>query len=297
MHDITQNSMKQKGNSRRRSRGTRIITTVSVALVLTVIGIVALIGRVASGVTDSLRNEMGLVVIVAEEATPIQLDSLKRQLQSAPYAAETKYTSAEQINERMRHELGEEDLADINPFQAEYSIKVKPQWARADSLQNIASRLSSLSAVYEVVVHTEFVTSVNHTVSTVVAILLVVAAVLLAISFVLIFNMVSMEVYAQRMVIHTMQYVGATRRYIMRPYIIRSILIGIIAGVIASLLLSGLIVWAAQYYPTLERYLTWIDAATIFGLLLAGGALISALATWIAAAKYLRRNYDEIFEK
>lgn len=289
--------MKQKTKSRRRARGTRLLTTISVALVLTLAGLVALIGRVATGVTEAVRGEMGQVtVIVADEAAQPQADSLKNALAGAPWCEAMTYTSAEEINEQMRRELGDEDLAEINPFQAEYSIKVKEEWRSADSLQAIATRLKGSSAVYDAEVHTQKVASVNRTINTVMAVLLVVAGIMLIISFALILNTVRLEVYAQRLVIHTMQYVGATRAYIMRPYIIRSLLRGAIAGIIAGIVLAMLTMWASRSYPTLTNYLPWGDVAVATAILMAAGAALSALATWAAASKYLRRNYDEIYE-
>lgn len=288
--------MKQKGYSRRKARGTRLLTLISVALVLTIAGIVALIGRVASGVTDAMRNDLGLEVIVAEDATPQALDSLSRTLKTSPYIASVKYTSAEDVNKKMRGIIGDDNLADVNPFQAEYNIKVKQQWSSADSLQSIAHRLTTMGAVYETVVHADMISSINSTISTVAAILLVVTTIMLAISFVLILNTVRLEVYAQRLVIHTMQYVGAKRGYIMRPYIIRSLLTGIAAGIVAGIILAALTAWGNRTYPTLSSYLSWGDVAVITGALMVAGALISGLATWVAAAKYLSRNYDEIFE-
>lgn len=288
--------MKKKGHSRRRARGSRIITTISVTLVLTVVGLVALIGLVASGVGRSLKSNIGLQVIVNDESTPQQLDSLTAQLNGSPFVDSLRFTSAEEINAKIRAELGEDELADINPFQPEYDVTVKPQWASADSLNAIAARLSALGAVYEVTVHTEMVNSVNTTINTTMAILLAVAAVLLAISFALIFNTVSMEVYAQRLVIHTMQYVGATRAHILLPYIMRSIVMGIMAGFAASLIIVGLTCWGSAVYPTLMRYIAPAEIAALCGILIVAGAAISSLATWIAGARYVSRTYDEIFE-
>lgn len=296
MHDITRNSMRTNGHIRRRARGARVITTISVALVLTVVGLVGLIGVVASGVGRMVRSELGLTVIVAEESTAEQLDSLTTRLQTAPYLESLTYTSAEEINAQMLAYVGEDQLLDINPFQAEYDVKVKPHWTSADSLEAIAAQLSPMGAVYEVAVHTKMVRSVNTTINTTMAILLAVAAVLLTISFALIFNLVTMEIYAQRLVIHTMQYVGAKRYHILRPYIKRSILMGIVAGIAASGIVVGLACWGSAVYPSLNRYLAPVEIAVMCGILIVAGAAISSLATWIAGARYVSRTYDEIFE-
>lgn len=286
--------MKQKPKKRLHVGGTRIITTISVSLVLTLLGIVGLTGLVAERVTDTLRSNIGLVVIVNDEATQGDRNALDSRLKTMPQVLDAKYTSADEINTLMRAELGDDDLADINPFQSEYEVRMKPQWSSADSLQAIAKRLDNLDAVYEVKVHTEIANNVNHTINTTILILLVIAGALLIISFVLIFNTVNMEVYAQRYVIHTMQYVGARPWFIMRPYIVRALLTGIFAAMIATALLSVLIIWSSSVYPVLATYIDWQRAGCIFAILALTGALICALATWIAARRYLHRSFDRI---
>lgn len=286
--------MNQKRKRRLHTSGTRIITTISVSLVLTLLGIVGLTAIIADRVTDTLRSNIGLVVIVNEEAPNAERIALDRQLKTMPQVRDTKYTSADEINKLMRDELGDDELADINPFQSEYEVRMKPQWTSADSLNAIALQLDKIDAVYEVKVHTEIANNVNHTVNTTVMILLVVAAALLIISFVLIFNTVNLEVYARRYVIHTMQYVGAQPWFIMRPYIVRAIVTGLIAALVASALLSALIFWSAIVYPQLAGYIDRSRACSMFGILALIGTLICALATWIAARRYLHQSFDKI---
>lgn len=289
--------MKQKRRIRRKARGVRFITTLSMILVLTILGLVALTGLAAGSVTQTLRNGVGIVVIVNEESAPEEKQALDRHLKSLPEASSVKYTSADEINEMMIKELGDEDLADINPFQGEYDVRVKAQWSLPDKLKTLSTRLKDNPAVYEVRVQTEMASNVNRTVNAVVVVLLVMAGVLLIISFVLMFNTVSMEVFAQRIVIHTMQYVGARMGFILRPYIIRSVVTGVVAGVVSSALLCMLIAWIATCYPVVTVNIGWKPVAVVFASLIAAGTIVCVLATWIAASRYVRRSFDKLYEK
>lgn len=288
--------MKKKRKSRFRVRGSQIVSTISVTMVLIVLGIVALTALVAHHVTDGLRSGIGMVVIVDELAPDAAADSLSKELNSAPYVRSLSYATAEEVHNRWKEQLGEDELPDVNPFQPEYEVKVKSQWSSADSLQAIAGRLSAMTAVYDVKVHKEIAASINRTVSTVVLVLLVVALALLVISFVLIRNTVSMEVYAQRVVIHTMQYVGARPAFIRRPYVVRSMVSGVIAGLIASAILAGLLLWVSSVNNSIMQAIGWGGASVVFAILIATGAAVCALAALMSANKYLRRSYDEIFE-
>ncbi len=289
--------MKHNRRIRRKARGARFITTVSVILVLTVVGLVALTGLVAGSVTQTLRSGIGIVVIVNEESSPEAKQALDKHLKSLPEASSVEYTSADKINQMMIKELGDEELAELNPFQGEYAVKVKAQWSSPEKLKALAAKLKSNPAIYDVKVQTEMASNVNRTVNAVAVVLLVVAGVLLIISFVLMFNTVAMEVYAQRAVIHTMQYVGARMGFILRPYIIRSLATGVIAGVVSSGLLCVLIVWVMTSYPVVTANLGWEPVAIVFISLTAAGTMVCGLATWIAASRYVRRSFDKIYER
>lgn len=278
----------------RHPGGSQIVATVSIAMVLVVLGIVALTSLVAERVTADLRAGMGMVVVVDELAGDGAADTLSQTLKNAPYTGTLKYVSAAEVNAQWQSQLGDQELTDLFPFQAEYDLKVKSGWSSADSLQAIAARLKEMTAVYDVKVQTDIARNVNRTISTVTMVLIVVATALLLISFVLIYNTVGMAIHARRLVIHTMQYVGARPGFIRRPFVLRSVLSGVIAGVIASALLASLLVWVRNINAGIFEAIGWPSACVVFAFLTASGAIIGAIATALAVNKYLRRSYENV---
>lgn len=290
--------MKRKIKRRRLVRGSMIISTISVTLVLVILGIVALTSITAHRATESVRANIGFVALVDDKAPQQSVDSLEAVLRSAPYVSELKYRTADEVLEHSKTLIDSSLLVPgINPFLPEYDVKVKAQWANPDSLNSIKTRLEGMTAVYEdVKVQADMASNVNLTIHSVIMALLIVAGVMLLISFVLINNTVRMEVYAQRMVIHTMQYVGATRCFIRRPYIVGSVVSGLVAAVLASALLALILVGIDAHYTPVLRTVTWGYACLVFVALAVVGAVLCALASWLATSKYLRKNYDEIFD-
>lgn len=273
-----------------------MISTVSVALVLTLLGIAALTGIVAQRVSDTFRSGIGMVVIVDETASAGATDTLSKELKKAQWVKASTFSSAEEVNKRWQEELGDVEISELHPFQPEYVVSVMPRWSSADSLESIASRLSQLPAVYEVKVHKDMAVSVNRTLNSAVMAVLIVCAVLLVISFVLISNTVGMELYSDRMVVHTMQYVGARPGFIRRPFVGRSLVNGVLAGVISSAVLGGVVAWLLRVYPALRLSLTWIDATVVFVGLTALGAMVCGAAAWIATTRYIYGNIDDVLE-
>lgn len=288
--------MKSTLKRRSHSRGSQLISIVSVSLVLVILGLVALTAVAMHQVGRQLRSGVGVVVIVDEVATDGAADSLATMLKSSPAVASTVFVPAEEVNKRWAEQLGDDEILEINPFQPEYELTLTPEYSHPDSLEAIAERFAAMPAVYDVKVHTEMARNVNTTLNSVLLILLAVAGAMLLISIVLINNTVRMEIYAKRTVLNTLLYVGATRGFIRRPYVLRGIAEGAIAGIVASALLAGFRLWIADTYAPVAEMLPWSACAIRFGALLLVGTLLCAGAAWLAATRYLRRSYDQMFE-
>ena len=95
--------------------------------------------------------------------------------------------------------------------------------------------------------------------------------------------------------IHTMKLVGAKGGFIRRPFLIVNAFQGIIAGILASGALALLIAWAHTFELGLETLLSWQDVWFVFVALPLAGVLICMLAAASATNRYLRKDYDDMF--
>lgn len=281
---------------------TQATAVVSVAMVLLILGIVTLLAVAARSVGASVRQSVGYVAIVSESATDAQLRSLRTLLEEAPSTASATYASADDVLERWQAMQPADSSASdivgmlgINPFSAEWEVKVTEPYASTDSLALVTGPVRAHPAVSEVVIHREMIDAINSTIDTITIALLIVAAALLLISVALINNTVRLSVYARRFTIHTMKLVGATGAYIRRPFVVANVLGGIIAALIAYALLAMLLYYCRAIDPVVTDYLTPRSVAlTGLGMLIAGVA-ICGLAALFAANKYIRAGYDEMF--
>lgn len=142
----------------------------------------------------------------------------------------------------------------------------------------------------------EMVEAMNSNIAGMTLVLGVVAIVMLVISFVLINNTVQLTIYSRRFTIHTMQLVGATNGFISRPVVSNNALSGLIAGMLASLFLA--VAMACAPYAgigNINSYISWPVFGCIAGGMMLVGVVLCALTAWIATAKYLRKDYDELF--
>lgn len=291
--------MTKKKSTRLSAFGSRITTVISVALVLLILGIIAMAGLLARSGAEQIRSNMGFIVKVQRDAAPDDINRLKQQLPKMPFAASATYASPEQILQEESQYLGEDaaEMLDINPYNPEFDVKVTPDYASADSIEAVRARLAADPAIEEIITAPSTITNVNFFVSRITWILLAIAGALLLISFVLINNTVYLAVYSRRFIIHTMKLVGATAGFIRRPFLLAGLLSGVVAGAVAVAILCGAQVWLMSVDPMFAAALSWTDMLLVSGGIILAGVLICTLASALATNRYLRSGYDEMFMK
>ena len=281
--------MEQKNHTRIAGMGDRVTSTISVTLVLFILGLVAAINITFSNLDKELKEKIGFTVVLHDSIPAQDIEALLRQCDAAPYISDYKYLSAEDALMEETAGDGQElvEMLGVNPY--------SPR-ANVDSISGLVGAWEKRAEVAEVSVNTDVVKNLDSNARMFSTILLVIAAVLLLITFVLINNTVRLTVYSRRFTIHTMKLVGATGGFIRRPFLISNLIQGIIAAIIASGLLGALFAWGKNWNPSLGALLPWSAAAVIFGIILITGMAICTLAAVFATNRYLRADYDEMFD-
>lgn len=279
----------------------RLTATVSVALVLLVLGLTAMVGCAGVRVANNVRQSVGFVLVMSPDATGAQISDMKRRLSSQPWVSSVAESTAEQVLARWQQMVGPDEdilkMAGANPFSPELEVRVRPRWANADSLARLSAPLEMAPSVDQVSVQDQMVQSLDSTIAQVTVALGVIAVALLVISIVLIFNTVRLAVYARRFTIYTMKLVGATRGFIRRPFLRANAVNGVAAGLFASGILAAMVQAAHEANFDVSGAVTWTDAWIVMGSLVVAGVLICTLAALAATNKYLSRSYDDMYRK
>ena len=265
--------MKDRRLAKISTFGSQITSVISVALVLLILGILAMALQASRSLSDDIRSNMGFVVKLTPSATDADINRIKSLVVATPGVASFIFSSPESILAEESKLMGEDyaALLDENPFGAEFEIRMKADYASGDSIAAVSARLAADTAVAETVTESTVVDSVNSVLRRLSVILLSIAAALLVISFVLINNTVSLAVYSRRFIIHTMKLVGATGGFIRRPFVLAGVATGAIAAAIAIVLLIGIRAYASTFDPAVDRALPWQSMAIIFAGVTATG--------------------------
>ncbi len=291
--------MKNKQRNRLAGWSDYVTSTISVTLVLFILGLVGAINITFHGISRQVKEKMGFTVVLADSISSEGIESLRALANQAPYISEYNYLSSEEVLAEETQGEGNDlvELLGVNPYAPMLEVRVKEEYANADSITAITTQWNAMPEVDEATANTEMIDNLDRNARLLNLILIIIAAALLLISFVLINNTVRLTVYSRRFLIHTMKLVGATGAFIRKPFLQINLLQGVIAGVLASGILVGFTAWAASLKEVLlTAFLPW-DAVGLLCLgMIVAGMIICTLAALLATNRYLRKDYDAMFD-
>ncbi len=275
----------------------RITSTLSVSLVLFILGIMALLGVLANNLSIYVRENIGFSIVLKESARDNQIAELQNNLEQAPYVKAAQYISKEEALKEVMIELGEnpEEILGTNPMKASVEVRLKAEYANPDSIAAIENELMQNAFIDNIQFQKDLIQSVNENMRNIGLILLILAAVLMVISYVLISNTIRLTAYSRRFIIYTMKLVGATPGFIRRPFIISNIISGIIAAIIAILLLTGCVSYIVSEFDSFYTLITLPTLLGVYAIVLVLGVLLTAISAFFAVNRYIRMKRDDLY--
>lgn len=291
------NEEKRPARIRKRLIRSYLTATISITLVLFLVGMVSLLVLNAGKLSDYVRENVGFTLILNEEVREAEILRLQKILKASDYVKSTKYVDKEEAAAQLTRELGEDFVGFLgfNPLFSSIDVKLHADYMQPDSLAIMENNFLSYPQVKEVYYQRDLVRTINENVQRISLFLLIFSALLLFIFSTLINNTIRIAIYSQRFIIHTMKLVGATRSFIRRPFIMKNLVCGIVGGLLANLGIFGLIY---SYRKDVEGILDLQQLDTVgpvFMIVMVFGVLIAWLSTLLSVNKYLRLKYDELF--
>ena len=275
----------------------RLTSTISIALVLFILGLIALIGIMASEISMYVKENIGFSIVLKDNLKENEINRMKQQLEKTKFVKSVTFLSKEEALKELTAELGEnpEEFLGFNPLQASLEVKLKAQYANADSLQWIEKKLNTYSGISEIAYRKDLIQLVNENVKHIGAILLLLAGILMVISFALISNTNRLSAYSKRFLIHTMKLVGATPAFIRRPFIVSNIVNGIVASVFAIGMLTGCIYYLSTAVDNFSILMSLGYLISVYLIVFVIGIFLTAISAYFAVNKYIRMNHDDLY--
>lgn len=284
-----------------RLRSSNITVVISIGLVLFLLGLFGLIVINAQSYADYIKEQLKLEAFFNDEYDPRQQKTeLERQqsyidsLKTYDFVKSTTYISKERASQIAKKELGIDDheIFEENIFPASVQITLNPDYVNPVQVDSIKQILAQNPIISDVVNDDELMTKVYNNIDRITFWLMILATIFLVIVMILINNSIRLRIYAKRFSIKTMQLVGARRRFIIKPFLLQSAILGFFGALIAILALG--VLW--YYFSSIVKLPFWNDDYywLIVGIFVVG-IFIALLSTAISTWRYLRLRTDQLY--
>ena len=275
------------------------MSLMSITLVLFLLGVFALLMMHAQKLSNHLKENIGFEVIMNSNVKEASILQLQRELDSMPAVKSTEYITKDEAIRRLSEDLGEDFLQwlgnEENPLLPSIDVRFNAAWTNPDSLSVIEKRLLENKNVKEVFYQKSLVDLINHNVSRIGLILIVVSIILLIIAITLIRNTIRLSIYSKRFLVRSMQLVGATPAFIRKPFVRQGRLQGFFGALLADLLLIATLYGLTRRLPELTLVQDHTIIIGIFIGIIVLGILLGGLSTRSALRKYLNTDVDQLY--
>lgn len=253
---------------------------------------------------NSHNNRVIVSLELNDDVNQAQIDSIRQALTVGNYCRPTslKFYDKEEASKIMTEEFGDyQSILDENPFVHTFEFEVNAAYLTDSEAENkkkiegLSNTLSLIAGVRDATYATVNLENIAQNLKSIAYIFLALFIIFLIISTYIIFNTIRLNLHSNRMIVKTMQLIGADPRFIKRPYLKRALIDGFVSGLLTCLVVSGFyIVVITQYLPQINDLKSILNIGLYLGGILLLGILISYLATSIGLNKYLRRDIDQV---
>lgn len=286
-------------STKRRFAGSYFISLMSIMLVLFVLGMYAFVMIYTDRLLDFVKENIGFEIVMKSNAKESSIINLKDELSKKDYVKSVEYISKEDATNKMKEDLGEDFLqwlGDVeNPLLPSIDVRFVADYANADSMSMVEKWVESKTIVKEIIYPKTLTNTINDNINKIKIVLFAVSLILLLIAITLISHTIRLSVYSKRFTVRTMQLVGATEGFIMKPFLKTFMIQGLIAAIIALVFITMSLYGMRDYLPEMNMsqgngYIISIYASVI-GLSL----ILTFFSTVFSMRKYLNADIDRFY--
>jgi cell division transport system permease protein len=282
---------------KRRLISSYFSVVLSVFLVLFLLGMLGLFIINSKKLADDFRENIAMTVFFKNEANDTIIKSFNAELKKAPFAKTFEYVSKDAAAKQHTDIIGEDFVTFLgeNPLQNSFDIHLKADYVYKDSIAKVESQLRKNPMISDIVYDKQLVNLVNDNIKKVSMWILIISGFFTVIAVLLINSSLRLSIHSNRFIIKTMQMVGATKAFIRKPFVLRSVRLGMIGAGLAIGALIGVLIYLESNFPDLglldDQLLIALVLITVFGI----GVLITWLSTYFATQRFLNLRTDDLY--
>ncbi|WGK66144.1 cell division protein FtsX [Croceiramulus getboli] len=282
---------------RRRLISSYFSVVISIALVLFLLGLLGLLVLNTKKVADHFKEQIAMTIYLKDSAKEVEINQLEKSLALADYTKSTRFISKEEAAEEHSKDIGEDfmEFLGYNPLQNSIDVFLKADFVSAIQVREISEEIASKDFVEEVSYDQPLIALLNDNIKKISLWVLILSGVFTFIAVLLINSSIRLSVYAKRFTIKTMQMVGATKRFIRKPFVWKSVRLGMLGALIAMLGMGGVLYYLNATFPQLGLIGEPVMLAVLFSGIFILGIIITWISTFIATSRFLNLRTDELY--
>lgn len=282
---------------KRRLISSYFSVVLSVFLVLFLLGMLGLFIINSKKLADDFRENIAMTVFFKNEANDTIIKSFNAELKRAPFAKTFEYVSKDAAAKQHTDIIGEDFVTFLgeNPLQNSFDIHLKADYVYKDSIAKVESQLRKNPMISDIVYDKQLVNLVNDNIKKVSMWILIISGFFTIIAVLLINSSLRLSIHSNRFIIKTMQMVGATKAFIRKPFVLRSVRLGMIGAGLAVLALIVVLIYLESNFPDLGLLDDQLLIALVLVAVFAIGVLITWLSTYFATQRFLNLRTDDLY--
>ena len=282
---------------KRRLRSSYISVIISISLVLFLLGFLGLLVINTKKVSNYFKEKAAITLFLNNDVKLEGIKKLQSSIDKEVFTRSTQYISKEDAVGIYKEENGEDfmDFLGYNPLQNSIDIFVKADYVTPEKMLEIETKYAANQFVSDVSYDKPLIGLLTKNVKRISFFILLFSGLASLIVVVLINSSIRLSVYAKRFTIKTMQMVGATKHYIRKPFVWRSIKLGIFGAIVALIELSILVYYLNYNFPEFGFMNNPIELLVLFSSVFIIGITITWFSTFFATQRFLNLRTDELY--
>ncbi len=282
---------------KRRLQSSYLSVILSIAFVLFLLGLFGLLVLNTKKVSDYFKEQASITIFLKDDVSQQTVKNLQTVLKSEAYTKSISYVSKEKAAEIAKKENGEDfmDFLGYNPLKNSFDLYLKADFVSPEKMSEIESNLIKNEAVFEISYDKSLISLLTKNVKKISLWVLLFSGIFTFIAMLLINNSIRLSVYSKRFTIKTMQMVGATKRFIRRPFVVNSLKLGFVGSLVAVIALAVALYYMNQNFPEFGFLENTETLAILFGSIFLLGLFISWLSAFFAAQRFLNLRTDQLY--
>ncbi|WP_418500746.1 cell division protein FtsX [Flagellimonas sp.] len=282
---------------RRKLISSYFSVVLSIGLVLFLLGALGLLVLNTKKLGDHFKEQITISVFLKDSAKPVEIDQLQKSLALAEYTKSAEYISKEDAAEQYSEDIGENfvEFLGYNPLKNSIDVHLKADFVSPEQITEIAEGIAEKTYVDEVSYDKPLIELLNDNARKIGLWILVASAIFTVIAVLLINSSIRLSIYSKRFIIKTMQMVGATKKFIRRPFIWTNIKLGMVGALVALVSLGILLYYINKNFPELNLFDDYPMLILLFVGVFGLGVVISWASTHFATQRFLNLRTDHLY--